>query len=78
MKNLESQVHQFHSTMIDLQGRVELLEIGSNRNCKAIVAMDRKMDVSLGGLERRLDGIRDEIGAQIRDQLQNFMVMFMR
>ena len=67
MKNLESQVHQFHLTVTDLQARVELLEIGSNHNHEAIVAMDQKMDTSLGGLQRRLDGIGDEVGAQIRD-----------
>ena len=63
MKNLESQVHQFYSTVTDLQARVELLEIGSNRNHKVIMAIDQKMDALLGGLERRLDGIRDEVGA---------------
>ena len=63
MKNLELQVHQFHSTMIDLQTRVELLEIGSNPNHESIMVMDQKMDTSVGGLERRLDRIRDEVGA---------------
>ena len=42
------------------------------------MAVDQKLDSSLGGLERRLDGIRDEVGTQIGDQLQNFMVMFTR
>jgi len=59
----------------DLQAWVELLEIES-RNHEAITTMDRKVDASLGNLERRLDGIRDEVGNQIREQLQSFMVMF--
>lgn len=47
MKNFESQVQQFLVTMTDLQARVELLEIRSNRNHESITAMDRKMDASL-------------------------------
>ena len=69
MKNLESQLQQFNSTILDLQARVELLEIRSSRNHEAIMAMDRKMDNSLEGLERRLDGaisqIKEEVGTQI-------------
>jgi len=52
---------------------VELLEIGSTRNLEAIMAMYKKMDNSMEGLERRLDGaishIRDEVRSQIWDQL---------
>ena len=46
------------------------------------MAMYKKMDNSMEGLERRLDGaishIRDEVRSQIWDQLQSFMVMFTR
>ena len=69
MKNLESQVQQFHSTITNLQARVELLEIKCNCTHEAIMAMDRKLDTSLGGLERRMNGIIDEVGTQFRDQL---------
>lgn len=78
MKNLESQVQQFHSTVTNLQARVELLQIGSNRTHAAIMAMNRKLDSSLGALERRMNGIIDEVKTQFKDQLQNLMVMFYR
>ena len=76
MKNLESHVQQFHSIVTNLQAQVELLKIGSNYSHEVIVVVDRKLDSSLGSLEKRLDGIREEVGAQIREQLQGFMVMF--
>jgi len=42
------------------------------------MALDRKLETSLGGLEKRLNGIIDEVGAHIKDQLHNFIDMFTR
>ena len=44
MKNMEAQLHQFWSTVSDLQARVDQLELGSNRNHEAIISIDRKLD----------------------------------
>ena len=64
MKNLETQVQQCGSTMANLQARVEdQLELGSDRNHEVIVAVDRKLDVTV---------------TQIQEELQGFMVMFTR
>lgn len=53
---------------------MELLEIRSNRNH----GDGSEVGYLSGGLEKRLDGIIDEVGAQMRDQLQTFMVMYTR
>ena len=56
------------------------MEIDSTRNHEAIMAVYQKLDSSMEGLERRLDGanlqIREEMGMQFRDQFQQSMVMF--
>ena len=44
MKNMEAQLHQFGSTVLDLQERVDQLELGSNRNHEVIISIDRKLD----------------------------------
>lgn len=44
MKNIEMQLQQFGFTMLDLQGRVDQLELGFNHNHKAIISIDRKLD----------------------------------
>lgn len=43
--------------------------MGSNRNHEEIISIDRKLDGSV-------NQIREELGAQIQEQLQGFMVMF--
>ena len=47
MKGLEAQVQQGRSLMADLQAKVDQLELGSDRNHEAIIAMDRKLDVAV-------------------------------
>lgn len=42
------------------------------------MVMDRKLDSSMEGLERRLDGALSQIREEIGAQLQQFMVMFTR
>jgi len=61
---------------------VDQLEQGLERNHEAIIGMDRKMENSVGGLERRFDGALSQMwedNAQMRAdlgaQLQQFMVM---
>jgi len=50
---------------------VDQLELGSNRNHEAILAVDRKLEAAVAQ-------IRKDIGIQISEQLQGFMVMFAR
>ena len=45
MKNLETQVQQCGSSMNDLQAQVDQLELGSKQNYKAIMVVDRKLEV---------------------------------
>ena len=56
MKALESQLHQLSVTMTDTQNWIEQLELGASQSYEAIVAMDRKLESSMEGLERRLEG----------------------
>ena len=44
MKNFESHMQQFNSTIADLQAQADQLEIKSNRNHEAIISIDRKLD----------------------------------
>jgi len=71
MKSLEAQVQQQGSVMTDLHTQVDQLELGSNRNHEVIIAVDRKLDLAV-------NQIKENIGIQIREQLQGFMVMFAR
>jgi len=55
----------------DLQARVDQLELGSNCNHEAIISIHCKLDSTV-------NQIPEEVGAQIREQLQGFVVMFVR
>ena len=46
MKNFESQLQQFSFIVTDFQNRVDQLELGSERNHEAIIAMDCKRENS--------------------------------
>ena len=70
MKNLEAQVQQFGSMVNDLQVRVDQLELGSNRNHEAIMAVDRKLHGAVAQ-------IQEDVGIQIKEQLQGFMEMLL-
>ena len=65
--------------MSEFQNRVDQLELGPERNHEVIMAVDRKVEGSIGGLDGALSQMwenitqmREEMGAQ----LQQFMVMF--
>ena len=56
--------------MVDFQNQIDQLELGATWNHEAIVAMDRKAESSMEGLERRLDGsiarVCEELGVQMQ------------
>ena len=56
MKNFETPLQQVSSTVLDVQSRIDQLEIGGERNHEAIMSMDRKLEGLLEGMEQRLEG----------------------
>ena len=52
MKNFETQLQQISSTMSEFQNRINQLGIEGVRNHEAIMAMDRKLESSLEGMDR--------------------------
>ena len=69
--------------MSEVQRQVNQLDLGNGHNHEVIMAIDHKLEGSIEGLERRLDGMlvqmREEM-TQMREelgnQLQQFMLMF--
>ena len=72
MKNMEAQLQQVSSSMSEVQRRVDQLELGNGRNHEVIMAIDQKLDGTLGQMREDMAQMREELG----NQLQQFMLMF--
>ena len=52
------------------QNKMEQLELGTTRNQEAILALDRRVEDAMDGMEMRLEGsitrVREELGAQMQ------------
>ena len=72
MRNFKAQLQQVSSTMAELQNRMGQMEVGEAQNQEAIRAMDSRMEGA--GMGQRLDGSV----ARLREDIQQFMVMFTR
>lgn len=76
LKDMETRLQQLGAAVTEIQNQMGRTELEANRNHEAVIAMDRRMEDSMEGLERRIEGsiarVREELGAQI----QQFMVMF--
>jgi len=76
MKGLETQLQQVSSSLVDFHNRIDHLELGATREHEAIVALDRKVESSMEGLERRLDSSIARVWEELGTQMQQFMLMF--
>ena len=70
MKNFKAQLQQTGVVVAECQNKMEQLELGTTRNQEAILALDRRVENAMDGMEKRLEGsitqVRDELGAQMQ------------
>ncbi|XP_052203128.1 uncharacterized protein LOC127808594 [Diospyros lotus] len=57
MKDMETRLQQLGAAVTEIQNRMDRTELEANRNHEAVIAMDRRMEDSMEGLERRLEGL---------------------